>query len=64
MVDEQKMRASDHNRQQVVEQLRSALEDGRLTMEESSNRMEVALPAATYGDLAPAPVRTCPHRTR
>src|SRR5439155_18395905 len=53
MVDQQKMRASDRDRQQVVERLRSALEDGRLTMEEYVNRMEVAYQAATYGDLAP-----------
>jgi hypothetical protein len=53
MDDQQKMRASDRDRQQVVEQLRSALEDGRLTMEEYVDRMEVAYQAATYGDLAP-----------
>jgi hypothetical protein len=53
MVDQQMMRASDRDRQQVVERLRSALEDGRLTMEEYVNRMEVAYQAATYGDLAP-----------
>ena len=53
MVDQQKIRASDRDRQQVVERLRSALEDGRLTMEEYVNRMEVAYQAATYGDLAP-----------
>ena len=53
MVDQQKMRASDRDRQQVVEQLRSALEDGRLTMDEYVDRMEVAYQAATYGDLAP-----------
>ena len=53
MVDQQKMRASDRDRQQVVERLRSALEDGRLTMEEYVNRMEVAYQAPTYGDLAP-----------
>jgi hypothetical protein len=41
MVDQQKMRASDRDRQQVVEQLRSALEAGRLTMEEYVNRMDV-----------------------
>ena len=33
--------------------MRSALEDGRLTMDEYVNRMEVAYKAATYGDLAP-----------
>ena len=53
MGNQQKMRASDRDRQQVVEQLRSALEDGRLTMEEYVDRMEVAYQAATYGDLAP-----------
>jgi hypothetical protein len=52
MGDQQKMRASDRDRQQVVEQLRSALEDGRLTMEEYVDRMEAAYQAATYGDLA------------
>ena len=53
MVDQQMMRASDCDRQQVVEQLGGALEDGRLTMEEYVNRMEAAYQAATYGDLAP-----------
>jgi hypothetical protein len=53
MSDQQRMRASDRDRQQVVEQLRGALEDGRLTMEEYVDRMEAAYQAATYGDLAP-----------
>jgi hypothetical protein len=53
MVDQQKMRASDRDRQQVVEQLRGALEDGRLAMEEYMDRMAAAYQAATYGDLAP-----------
>ena len=53
MVDQQTMRASDRDRQQVVDRLRSSLEDGRLTMEEYVDRMEVAYQAATYGDLAP-----------
>jgi Domain of unknown function (DUF1707) len=53
MIDQQKMRASDRDRQQVVDQLRTALEDGRLTMEEYVDRMEAAYQAATYGDLAP-----------
>jgi hypothetical protein len=53
MSDQQKMRASDRDRQQVVEQLRRAVEDGRLTMEEYVERMGVAYQAATYGDLAP-----------
>jgi hypothetical protein len=53
MSNQQKMRASDRDRQHVVEQLRRALEDGRLTMEEYVERMEGAYQAATYGDLAP-----------
>jgi hypothetical protein len=52
-MEDQKIRASDRDRQQVVDRLRSALEDGRLTMEEYVDRMEVAYQAATYGDLAP-----------
>jgi Domain of unknown function (DUF1707) len=53
MDEQQKMRASDRDRQQVVEQLRGALGDGRLTMEEYVDRMEAAYQAATYGDLVP-----------
>ena len=53
MDDQQKMRASDRDRQQVVDRLRGALEDGRLTIEEYVDRMEVACQAVTYGDLAP-----------
>jgi hypothetical protein len=53
MVDQLTMRASDRDRQQVVDRLRSALEDGRLTMDEYVGRMEAAYKAATYGDLAP-----------
>ena len=53
MGDQQKMRASDRDRQQVAERLRGALEDGRLTMEEYVDRMEAAYQAVTYGDLAP-----------
>lgn len=53
MGEQQKMRASDQDRQQVVAQLRSALEDGRLTMDEYVDRMAAAYQAVTYGDLAP-----------
>ena len=53
MDDQQKMRASDRDRQQVVDRLRSALEDGRLSLDEYADRMEAAYQAATYGDLAP-----------
>ena len=53
MGNQQRMRASDRDRQQAVERLRSALEDGRLTVEEYVDRMGVAYQAVTYGDLAP-----------
>jgi hypothetical protein len=53
MGDQQKMRASDRDRQQVVERLSSALEDGRLTMDEYVDRMEAAYQAVTNGDLGP-----------
>lgn len=47
------MRASDHDRQQVVERLRAGIEDGRLQMEEYVERVGRAYQAVTYGDLAP-----------
>jgi hypothetical protein len=53
MVDQLTMRASDGDRQQVVDRLRTALEDGRLTMDEYVDRMEAAYKAATYGALSP-----------
>ena len=49
----QDMRASDRERQQVVDRLRAGLEDGRLTMEEYTDRMGRAYQAVTHGDLAP-----------
>jgi hypothetical protein len=48
-----KMRASDHDRQQVVDRLRGAVADGRLTVDEYVDRMGRAYQAVTYGDLAP-----------
>jgi len=53
MDDRRKMRASDRDRQEVVDRLRSAVEDGRLKMEEYLDRMGLAYQAVTYGDLAP-----------
>jgi len=47
------MRASDHDRQEVVDRLRGGLEDGRLLMEEYVERMGRAYQAVTYADLAP-----------
>jgi hypothetical protein len=51
--DRMAMRASDQDRQQVVNRLRGGLEDGRLKMEEYVERMGLAYQAVTYADLAP-----------
>lgn len=53
MNDRLKMRASDADRQEVVERLRAALDEGRLKMDEYLERMGLASEAVTYGDLAP-----------
>ncbi len=53
MDDRQKMRASDADRQEVIERLRAALDEGRLKMEEYIDRVGHASEAVTYGDLAP-----------
>ncbi len=45
------LRASHEDRDQVVELLRVAAGDGRLTAEELDARLEVALTARTYGEL-------------
>jgi hypothetical protein len=46
------LRASHEDRDRVVELLRVAAGDGRLTAEELDERLEVALNARTYGELA------------
>jgi len=45
------LRASHEDRDQVVEQLRVAAGDGRLSSEELDERLEAALTARTYADL-------------
>ncbi|MEU1531440.1 DUF1707 SHOCT-like domain-containing protein [Streptomyces fagopyri] len=47
------LRASDADRERVAEQLRDALAEGRLDMEEFEERLEAAFKARTYRDLAP-----------
>jgi uncharacterized protein DUF1707 len=68
------LRASHEDRDRVVEQLRMAAGNGRLTAEELDQRLEVALTARTYGELTaltedlpasarlatPAEARACP----
>lgn len=46
------LRASHEDRDRVVEVLRTAAGDGRLTAEELDQRLELALTARTYGELA------------
>jgi Domain of unknown function (DUF1707) len=46
------LRASHDDRDQVVELLRTSAGDGRLTAEELDERLELALTARTYGELA------------
>ena len=53
MDDRQRMRASDADRQQVIERLRAALDEGRLKMDEYIDRMGRASEALTYAELAP-----------
>jgi hypothetical protein len=53
MEDRPDMRASDADRQEVVERLRGALDEGRLKMDEYLERMGLAYQAVTYGDLVP-----------
>ncbi len=53
MDDRLSMRASDADRQEVIERLRAALDEGRLKMDEYLERMGHASEAVTYGDLAP-----------
>jgi hypothetical protein len=53
MNDALAMRASDRDREQVVDRLRSAMEDGRLTTDEYVDRVGLAYQARTYAELAP-----------
>ena len=45
------MRAGDGDRNQVVELLRDALDDGRLSLKEYDERVATAYHAVTYADL-------------
>ncbi len=52
MAPHEELRASHEDRDRVVELLRVAAGDGRLTSEELDERLEKALKARTYGELA------------
>jgi len=45
------LRAADKDRESVAEQLRHALDEGRLTLSEYDERLQQAYAARTYGDL-------------
>jgi hypothetical protein len=51
-LDARNLRASHEDRDRVIELLRVAAGDGRLTGEELDERIEVAFSARTYGELA------------
>jgi hypothetical protein len=51
-VPDPNVRASDADRERIVEQLRQHTAEGRLTMDEFDQRMSAAYEAKTYGDLA------------
>jgi len=51
-VPDPNVRASDADRERIVEQLRQHTADGRLTMDEFEQRMAAAYAAKTYGELA------------
>ncbi len=53
MADHDKMRASDADRQEVIQRLRTALDEGRLKMDEYLDRMGHASVAVTYAYLTP-----------
>lgn len=50
---EAELRASDADRERIAELLRDAYADGRLTVDEHSERIEAAYGAKTLGELAP-----------
>jgi len=63
------LRASDADRDRVIERLRQAAAEGRLLTEELEKRLEAALSARTYGQLdalladLPGRRRQVPHET-
>jgi hypothetical protein len=50
-MDQPGMRAGDSDRQAVADQLKAALDDGRLDLGEYDERIRQAYAARTYGDL-------------
>ncbi|MGH3727257.1 MAG: DUF1707 SHOCT-like domain-containing protein [Micromonosporaceae bacterium] len=51
-LDALQLRAGDQDRQKVADQLRAAVDEGRLTLDEYDERVAAAYAARTYRDLA------------
>jgi small-conductance mechanosensitive channel len=68
MAHRSRLRASDADRDQIVERLRQAATEGRLRPDELEHRLGAALTAATYGELdalvADLPVASVNRRSR
>lgn len=47
------MRASDADREKIVERLRTAMSEGRLNLAEFDDRVQQVYAARTYGELSP-----------
>ncbi|WP_051024834.1 MULTISPECIES: DUF1707 domain-containing protein [Nocardia] len=47
------VRASDADREEIVERLRSAMNEGRLNLAEFDDRVQQVYAARTYGELSP-----------
>ena len=63
MVSRDRIRASDADRDRVLDTLGTAFVEGRLTEEEFHARAAWALTSRTYGDLAAATVSVPPRRS-
>ncbi|MGY4102861.1 DUF1707 domain-containing protein [Nocardia sp. R16R-3T] len=50
---EERLRASDADREKIAEQLPVAMNDGRLSLHEYDDRLEQVYAARTYGELTP-----------
>ncbi|MEU6581112.1 DUF1707 domain-containing protein [Nocardia sp. NPDC046763] len=50
---QENMRASDRDREQIVDRLRVAMGEGRITLHEFDERLQQVYSARTYGELAP-----------
>ncbi|MFE3059684.1 DUF1707 domain-containing protein [Nocardia sp. NPDC059239] len=50
---QENMRASDRDREQIVDRLRVAMDEGRITLHEFDERLQQVYSARTYGELAP-----------